>query len=150
MADDRGSELYLQLAQDKLKRQDESIRLSTTKASILFAACVLFVNGMETSNPIPILLVLAASCLAVFVVWPTDDADGPRVVRVKEILDRDDYPDPVSWIAETCRQCAENNAPKINRNAYALNLGMVLLMAGLFVEFACQLFFSSSQSSCVG
>ena len=87
MADDRGSELYLKLAQDKLKRQDESIRLMPTKANILFAACVLFVNGMETSNPIPIVLILALSCLAVFVVWPTDDADGPRVGRVKELLD---------------------------------------------------------------
>ena len=50
MADDRGSELYLQLAQDKLKRQDESIRLITTKASILFAhaSCL----SMEWKPPI--------------------------------------------------------------------------------------------------
>lgn len=137
MAGDQSSELYLQIAQDKLNRQDESIRLLTTKAGILFAACVLFVNGMEAINIIPISLIITAACLALFVVWAKNYGHGPRISRTKEILDNHEYEDSVNWIAQACHQCARNNAPKIAWSGHALNVGMILLGLGVLLEFIC-------------
>jgi len=137
MAEGVGSDLYLRIAREKLQSQDESIRLLTTKGGILFAACVLFLNDMQSINFIPISLIILAACFALFVVWTKNYANGPRVGRVKEILDNHEYNDSVDWIAQACHQCARNNAPKIAWSGHALNVGMILLGLGILLEVIC-------------
>ena len=128
------SVLNLELSRDKLKRQDESIRLITTKAGILFAACVLIVSDIDTINPWVIIPIVLAGVLALFTIWPRDYNDGPDVERAKEIMDEHEYQDSIEWIAEACTLSAKTNAPKISRNAYALNIGMGLLGLGIILN----------------
>ena len=134
------AEICLDLSRDRMRDQFDTLRLVTTKASIMvgIAAIVATAEMPTLSGWLSVTLFwsvyasLAICAVAGLVaIIPRTHWEGPKLGKVGEILSGYEIDAAKEWIAEAHIMACEHNAKALNRSSAALFVGIVALAAAI-------------------
>ncbi len=115
------------------------MRVVTTKASIVFAACAILLpkNLQVTPETLIVYAPFALTgFLAILAIWPRKYETGAKPERAQQILADYSYEKSVDWIAEANRQSIKANSSAIKWKSYFLTASTISLGVSVAVQIA--------------
>ena len=140
----------LELSRERLKDQSDTLRLVTTKASIMLGIAALVATGdvpneaQDTFWLICMYLsVIACGGCGLFAIFPRNHWEGPDLKKADEILRNYEHDDAREWIAEANIMACQHNARHLSRIGVALHWGLVSLALSITIRVALQFIHSA-------